>query len=112
MERCEFEGITGGCLRTRGKQGLDASNVRIEPGFMQRRIAFAVRCINPRAVVQQQGHERDVALSRCRNQRGRALGVSRFDVGSAIEQQFGPGRRALGSVLWIDRSDAATGTAA
>lgn len=96
MERGEREGIAGGCLCAGDKEDFDASNMPVETRFMQSRVAFLVRCINRGLFIYQQGHQRDVAPSRGRNQRGRTLGISRFDVCSSVKQQLDPIWRPFG----------------
>ena len=78
-------------MRACGQERLDALHVAMETGFMQGGIAIPVRCINPRAVLQEQGEEGDVAPFRCRDERSCSLTVPGLDVGSAIEKGLGPG---------------------
>ncbi len=90
VERGEREVIPGGRASARGKDGLHALNMPVETRFMQSGIAFVVGGLNVGPFVQQQSYHREVALFRCRDQRGCTLCIACFDVRPSFKQELGP----------------------
>lgn len=96
VKRRKSKLVTDGCLRACVQKRFDAGQMTLKAGFVQGGVSIPVSCLHLRALIEEQQDERRVAACRRGNQRRGPFGIAGFDIGSAVEQNLGPGRRALG----------------